>query len=538
MSFLSIQVRFIAHSYSGIRFREDRREELDWPPSPARLHEALLSSALLGVVRTLPEREAAFAAFRWFERLPPPEIRASAQDESLRTQPRIAIPQNNPKKSKLDLKSALLAPTKRAVSLSGDPLEVCFHWPIERSEKTGTHLEVLADAAARLSYFGRAEDRVEVSLSIVDEPPARPLVRWQPQTTGHTTLWVPKAGTTDGLEERHHEVVPPRQSKRPAQRWMKAVHYSDGGPQSMQPVAVAIFQLFPDNDDPDATALSCDAESAGRWREFMRHLVVRIASNEDNWDDSRLTAELLTGHSNPGQKATRPHLAIMPVPTFNQAHTADGRVRRIALMGYAAPEVSGEAVSIYETLFNALDDLVVSADTPFQRNGKALPVRLRRSDEGIDAVWRQLIGRSRVWCSLTPVAISRGFKVPKFHSDGRPLSENERHRRKLYEWSSLLRDSLKHIQLPVALANACSIEMSPTPFVAKTQRAERYRSPGENSVLTHVRLEFPAKISGPLILGDRRYLGLGLFVPLVKAEEALQLQESSPNASMRNRLKL
>jgi CRISPR-associated protein Csb2 len=182
-------------------------------------------------------------------------------------------------------------------------------------------------------------------------------------------------------------------------------------------------------------------------------------------------------------------------------------------MGYAAPEVEPDAVPIYESLFNALDDFVATTDGPSQRFGKAIPVRVRRVDAGIDAVWRQLMGKSRVWCSITPVAISRGFKVPKFHSDGRPLSENERHRRKLSEWSALLRASLKHIGLPIALSGACSIEMSPTPFIAKAQRAEKYRASVEKSVLTHVRLEFPAKIGGPLILGDRRYMGLGLFVP-------------------------
>ena len=57
MSHLSIHIRFIAHSYSGIRIREGRQEELDWPPSPGRLHEALLSAALLGVQRSTSDRE-------------------------------------------------------------------------------------------------------------------------------------------------------------------------------------------------------------------------------------------------------------------------------------------------------------------------------------------------------------------------------------------------------------------------------------------------------------------------------------------------
>jgi len=118
MSHLVARVRFIAHSYSGIRIRENRQEELDWPPSPGRLHEALLSASLLGIQRPASERSNVFEAFRWFEELPAPEIWASAQDESLRTAPRLAIPQNNAKKNRYDLKPTLLAPTRKAVSVT------------------------------------------------------------------------------------------------------------------------------------------------------------------------------------------------------------------------------------------------------------------------------------------------------------------------------------------------------------------------------------------------------------------------------------
>jgi CRISPR-associated protein Csb2 len=296
MSYVSIHVSFVAHSYSGIRFRQDRQEELDWPPSPGRLHEALLSAALLGISRSPQERDDVFAAFRWFEKLSAPEIWASAQDESLRTNPRLAIPQNNPKKNHLHIKPSLLAPTKKAVSVTGDALEVCYHWQIGDEALASSYLEVLSDAAARISYLGRAEDRVDVSFSVMAEPKSLPLVRWQPNPDGEAQLWVPKAGTTDGLEARHKAIVPPRESKKPAQRWMRSVCYSDGGPQAMRPVASAVFQLFPDNDDPDANPLSCDPEFAGRWREFLRHLIVQLASEEDNWDDPVLAVELLTGH--------------------------------------------------------------------------------------------------------------------------------------------------------------------------------------------------------------------------------------------------
>jgi CRISPR-associated protein Csb2 len=133
-----------------------------------------------------------------------------------------------------------------------------------------------------------------------------------------------------------------------------------------------------------------------------------------------------------------------------------------------------------------------------------------------DAIWYHFTSKSRIWCSVIPVAISRGFKVPKFHPDGRPMSENERHRRKLSEWEKLLRDSLRHIGLPPELITACSIETTFSPLVPKSQRAEKYRAPGEKAVLTHVRLEFPCGIRGPVLLGDRRYFGYGLFVPVAQ----------------------
>lgn len=525
MSHLIIHLRFIAHSYTGIRILDDRTEELDWPPSPGRVHEALLSAALLGVSRSATEREDVFAAFRWLEELSAPEIWASAQDENLRTTLLVAIPQNNPKKDKVpknkkyEIKQHILAPTRKAVSVTGEALEVHYLWLLATEAPPGKHLDILSDAAARVSYLGRAEDRAEVSLSLVDSPASLPLVRWQPDPGGDALLWVSKRGTTDGLEERHTAIVPPRETRKPAQRWMRRAAYADDAPRALQPIATAIFQLFPADDDPDAHALACDAESSGRWREFFRHQIVQLASDSENWDNHLLAEELLTGHAAPGQRATRPHLAIVPLPTINRARTADGRVRRVALLGYAAPEIATQAAPIYETLFKALDALIVSKDTPLRRHGKAVPVRFVQISPSADKVWPCYTGRSRVWCSIIPVAIARGFKVPKFHPDGRELSANERHRRKLSEWTKLLRDSLRHIGLPPELVTVCTIECTASPLIPKSERAEKYRALGEKAVLTHVRLEFPAQVSGSIILGDRRYFGLGLFVPVSESAE-------------------
>lgn len=513
MSFLTLQVHFIAHSYSGIRLREGRFEELDWPPSPGRVLEALLSAALLGMKLSDEQREETDAAFRWFEALPAPEIWASGQDETFRTRPRLAIPQNNPNKSKLEQHSTLLAPTLKAVSRTDDPLEIRYHWAIENTPETQRYFGILQDAAARVSYLGRAEDRAELCLATTVETEIASLVRWTPQPNGETFLWVPRKGTTKGLCDRYEEPPKWRQLKPAAQDWMERRPYSDDAPRPMQPIEVAIFQILPDNDAPDAVPLSCDSETSGRWREFFRRRIVDLARNKDYWDEPELASELLTGHAGNGQPAQKPHLAVVPLPTFNRDHTADGRVRRVALIGYASPEVESNARDIYRTLFRAFDGDVEEVETPFSKTG-VFPIRLHRVSHHDDRIWRPLCGKSRVWCSLTPSAISRGFAVPKHTPDGQAISSNERHQRKLSEWGKLLRDSLRHINLPDQLIAETLIEVSATPFLPKLQRAESYRAPGEKAVLTHVRLTFPEPVRGPIVLGDRRYFGFGLCAPV------------------------
>ncbi len=463
-----------------------------------------MAAALNGLPSGASEADAPMAALRWLERQAPPIIHASKLIEDARTRPRIAIPQNNPKGADIASKSALLAPTLRATPAGFDALEVRYRWPIGDEAEARQHLPALADAAARMTYLGRAEDRVEAEAEIEVELRLCDLVQWQPRHASAIRLWLAKDGTTDALERRFRTPVAPRERKPPSQRWMTAQPYAQDCMQPRQPVHVAIFQVFSGNDDPDATPLSCDPEFAGLWREAMRERIVQIAGEADHWDDANLANELLTGHAGRDGKPTQqPHLAIVPLPSFNAPGTADGRVRRVALIGYAKSGIAVPAAEIYETLAAGLDGDSVSK----------LKGRLRRCDASWDKVWSQLIGMSRVWYSITPVAIARGFKVPRFTPDGRPIESNERHIRKLAELCALLRDSMKHMDLPETLVRSASIELTPSPLLSRTVRAERYRPPGEKALLTHARIEFPEPIQGPLILGDSRYKGLGLFVP-------------------------
>jgi CRISPR-associated protein Csb2 len=480
-----------------------------------------MSAALTGVPadNTGSEAEDALEALGWLEQQPPPEILASviSENSGSATGFRLAIPQNNPDGSDLLKTSILLAPTlpRRAVGRSIDPLKVEYIWKLRSpadEEAAAQHLGVLADLTAQVRYLGRAEDQIEARFERLtkDGPPDGRGERWWPTNeVADVDLWVAKCGTTNGLVGNHTKPVPGRTQKSPASRFLRAQGYARGVAEGLRPVHVAIFQLLAETGDPDEVPLSCDAENAGIWRSRVRQRAVDFALDSGRWDDPDVAQELISGHP-PGQstRTEQPHLAFVPLPSINSQGKADGRVRRIALAGYARPEMEAQAVDVYQALSASLDgeDIEVGASH----------YCLRLFDHGPekDKVWSQLVRSSRVWHSVTPVALARGFKVPNQTPDGsRKLTRDERYLRKLAEWSALLRASLRHIGLPRDLVDTCSILLTPSPLLPGTLRAEQYRPPGESAILTHARLEFAEPVRGPLIVGDRRYRGYGLLFP-------------------------
>jgi len=520
MKSLVLRCNFVAYSYQGVRLTPEQKEELDWPPAPGRLHQALMAAALIGVVQGREEELAknALGALRWLEEQPPPEIVASAIFEApgSATRFRLAIPQNNPAKSDFTRTSMLLAPTllRRAVGRSSQPLMVDYIWKLRNSaneEACVQHRAVLEDLAAQIRYLGRAEDRIEAHMSLEELAAVREgCEMWHP-TNGwaDVELLVARPHTTRDLIRHHGRPVPARTHRSPASRFLRAQAYARDVVEALRPIHVAIFQLMSDSGDPDEPPFSCDAERAGAWRSRIRQMAVDLALDSGRWDCPDLAQELISGHP-PGQsnRTEQPHLAFVPLPSINSQGKADGRVRRVALVGYAPMDVQSEAAEVYRVLAASLDGEEIELD--------GLRGRLRlfdRRSEG-DAVWSQFVRPGRRWYSVTPVALAGGFKVPRYSRDGgRELTRNERHVRRLAELTALLRSSLRHIGLPGTLIDGSTITLTASPLLPNTERAERYRPAGESAVFTHARLEFSEDVRGPLIVGDRRYQGYGLLFP-------------------------
>jgi len=98
---------------------------------------------------------------------------------------------------------------------------------------------------------------VEGAASIADEGLGEPQVasreRWNPTNDqGDIQLSVARASSVDRLIRRHETGAGLRERRESAQRHLDMQHYGVDCAQGLQPVAVAVFQLLPANDDPDA----------------------------------------------------------------------------------------------------------------------------------------------------------------------------------------------------------------------------------------------------------------------------------------------
>lgn len=514
MPSLTIQCRYIAHSYTGVRQDRTLRDELDWPPAPARLHQGFIASTLANLPDSMREDYASqtLDALRWLESLPPPDITASrlADDSGHRRALNVAMPHNSPAKGDFARYGSDLAPVRRATPNHEGPLFAAYRWTDDASDfcqKAELYLPALREAAAKLRYMGRAEDRVECEVHWRTEntsgPASDSLEVWHPSTQAEDAiLLTARLHSTDELmaDLKKSSERRAREAKNPARLFLREQSYVRDAAEGLLPVHTAIFQIY-EGDNPDP--LVCDAINAHRWRSPLRALACKVAAQHDRWNDPVLAEELISGHIQGAGHTQQPHLAFVPLPSLSATGKADGRVRRFALLGYAAPD-KANAASIYRTLTASLDGEEIEPGYRLQ-----LTENPRR-----DKVWPLYTKASRIWVTATPLAIARGYKVAKCAADGTPLSNNERHLRRHAEWAKLVRASMRDVRLPTDLVDSCQIQITPSPLLSATERAEQYRPRQEAIPFLHARLEFIRPVRGPLLTGDRRYFGLGLFVPV------------------------
>lgn len=462
----------------------------EWPPAPARVFQALVA----GTSTRLDEPEVG-AALRWLELQSAPII--ACPDGVVGQAVTTFVPNND-----LDTKGgdperlASIRVPKRVQTRHLAHGRLLYAWSIKDTDRA----DVIVDLAHGLYQLGRGVDMawatgVVVSREALDQE----LHGWDgevhypaPEAPG-ASLACPRAGTLDSLHVRYaeslarfHTVGQGRKATQvfaqPARALLREVAYDARARR-------AVFELR-DLDRPARFASSPATDAVATvtgWRDAAVERLVTAGM------DAGLVSGVLVGRR-PGEPEVVPtslRARVVGLPSIGHKDS-DESVRRLLV------ELPAGAPLAFEDARWAFSGLV---------RGSATLV------EAEDArMLRHYLRSSRSWSSVTPLALSaRRRRVDPGNRAQEAKGAVERQEEEEVAIHAV-RQALRHAGVR---APARKIRVQREPFGPHGERAERFQVLPRFSKerLWHVRIEFARDVRGPLLLGDGRFLGLGLLRP-------------------------
>lgn len=497
-----VTVRFYTGRYHGTG---------DWPPSPARLFQALLAGAARGMNVPNKVRDS----LDWLECLPPPAI--AAPHGELGKGYTSFVPNNDLDAalsggSRSDLGSAV-ASTRvgkqiRPILFNPD-LPVLYRWYID---KDCEHIKPLMSAVHGLYQLGRGVDMAWAEADIVsveqaDDRLQRHGGRIHIPSGGGTSsgkdMLCPRPGSRRSLtlrfEAMGNRFRPSGSKRKPKHIFVQppkphlAKHSYDAPP------AQLLFELREGSAKAGQYAYY-------RWRldavsqliEGVRDRAAKCLCDAVPEMKPKVERYLIGRRSTEKDKLAR--VKIVPIPSIGHSQ-ADMAIRRIVVQ---VPQVCPITVDDLRWAFSQVawtdDDGVVIKE-------------LQVGSEG-DAVAKRYISKAQRWRSVTPLAlpIDCGRHSQRNPPTNELLGDNGRLATESKAMFAVHK-ALRHTGLN---ATATSIRVQKEPFDRHGARAELFAlgTRFSRDVLWHVDVSFKETVKGPLVLGNGRYLGLGLMRPI------------------------
>jgi len=508
MTSIVIQVSVHDGRFHGL----DANGRAEWPPSPARLFQALVAAASRGVSLANDDQNA----LRWLENLSPPAIAVPVSHPG---QPFSHFMPNND----LDAKGGDLrrigevrSATKwYRPSLFDSEAPFLYVWSFDGTDSPAQRIRTIAK---RVYQFGRGIDMAWATCEIVDEHEAEdrlttyPGAVYRPANHGRDgRLPCPAPGSLDSLIVRYasarqrfksrwvstptkrepHKKKPAGQAfAQPPKPHFRDVAYGapplrllyelhDGSPK-------AGFVVWPSQNACALVKLIRD-DCAGRLEQTLKaDFPHQAATVKRVFGLCRDTTEL--------DKATR--LRLIPLPSIGHIH-ADHGIRRILV------EIPPNCPLLVRDI-----DWAFAGFCKFEPETGEVAWMLTRSDEQVMLGHYGIVGTNPAsfldWYTVTPVVL------PVERAHGRS-SGSQRHQIEA-QAAAAMRQALRHIGLRQQPA---SIRVQREPFDTKGTMAQDFASGTRFDArrLWHVTLSFANPVTGPLVAGNGRYLGLGLFAP-------------------------
>jgi CRISPR-associated protein Csb2 len=502
---LCISARLLDAAFHG---RADG-DELEWPPSPLRLFQALVSAAAARWRESPSFPEGARPMFAWLETLgapviitPPAEagaaLRLSVPNNALDVVARAWSRGNTSNVGDANPATHRTMKTVRPMRLvEGNALHYLWELNDDARAECDKFKEVILAAARSVTALGWGIDMAVGNAEVVtdQEADSLPGERWRPGGgKSSTRLRVPRCGTLDALTARHQAFldrlpvsggfvpVPPLTA-------FDTVGYFRDTELAARPFA-AFALLSPDADTfRTFHTLRRTPAVAG----MVRHAVGQAASlyRPDNptWVNS-----FVLGHGNgQNQRATTDErLAYLPIPSIEerkkngQMNPVVGCIRRVLVV--EPPGGAGADVVWIRQRLSGQSLLDEQSKEPVATLS-LIPTndaRLR---------WYAPANGAKVWSTVTPVILP-GY-------DDRDQKKAEQ----------LLRKTLEQAGFPDRLRAEAVFEWRPQGFRAGVDLARRYcvSSHHERLPRYHVRVTSPTPVPWPFCLGAGRYYGMGLF---------------------------
>lgn len=545
---IAIEVTLLTGRYVATA-HHDRREH-EWPPHPARLFSALVATWADSDEPDPAQR----LVLEWLERQDPPEITASQDgDVAVRRAVSIFVPVNDASvvagaqyraragrladffdqyenelessggelthsaerlRDKIDKERSVeslvasagktnpdsavqLLPDGRIKQerhfpsvVPADP-RVVYRWDAEPDASTRAALDGLLVGVTRIGHSSSL-----VTCRLTDDAPESTL---RPGA-GSLVLRCAQRGQLAALEAEHqrHEGVHPRALPFVGVRYAEPSEVGDSSSTAVRPDnagSLVVFEI-PVEQRRFPTIRTVELTEA------LRGAIFHHA------DD--LPPEGLSGHLPDGRPSRYPHVAFLALPNIGHDY-ADGRIMGLAAMLPASlPEDAVQAA------YRAIGAWEQAGPRDRCRltlgGGQVIDLRRRQPPFELSTLRAGTWSRpSSEWISATPIALP---KNPGRLTSGSPAARAK-------AWTAAeeqVRQSCLHVGLPEPAAIAVSLD-SLIPGVRSAGQYPAFvqgtrRGDGVRRRLVHAAVRFDQDVSGPLVLGSGRFLGLGLMRPV------------------------
>lgn len=472
---LQIKLTFATRRYHG-RLNED---ELEFPPAPTRLFQALIAGSHSGAygVMHMAERDR---ALRWLEALEPPVIEAP---EVFQSGAGITnyVPNNDDGKKENRLEHVRTAKSFLSKVFPNNA-SLIYRWNFPATPAAAGNAAIICAMAKLITHLGQHQDVVYANGGVSDDE-ALPSNALLPAEEPDGDWTAPLPGALAAYQERYQAWLR-GEAKDNVTIPVRRTHYRPMN--SLRFTApLALFELWSNEDERIRLEPRRLREPAAMVRHAMIEWMKANPKFIHHYGES-LAERLIAGHE-ADQQHNGTHIACVPIPTVRAQGEYDGLIRRVLLLGYGCDD------AVAKELFESVADGINGAE--LIDRGK--PSGFLKKAAPNDPVLRQFIGNGqRVWRTVTPIILTG------FMRRGRGAEV-------------LIARALK--QAGVNETDIESIAVFSGPIVPKSVHALDYQI-DKTSYLAqtpryHAEVIFKRLVEGMLVVGRGRHSGFGLLMP-------------------------